>query len=142
MRGAVAISVLTALLGACIYDWTVPEPQGTSASTSTPTSGGGGQGAQGGAIGGMSPGGGGQGATGGGGGTPAACRPDGNDTACESCAKDQCCPEVEACYGDISCQCWIACIYLGGDCQGTCGNPSATTSALIDCALDHCGAFC
>jgi hypothetical protein len=124
-RAAVVASC--ALLGACIYDWTVPEPAGTPTSTSTSA---------------QASGGGGAGATGGGGGTPAACVPDGNDTPCEGCAKDQCCPQVEACYGDFNCECWIACIYLGGDCQGTCGNPSPVTSALLDCALDHCATFC
>ncbi|HHH29902.1 MAG TPA: hypothetical protein ENK57_16370 [Polyangiaceae bacterium] len=81
-----------------------------------------------------------------GGGVVGVCTPDGDDDACFVCAKQQCCPEVEACAAEPSCICWVQCVAdTLGDvtlCAGQCGAPGAAILDVLDCAGAGCAAEC
>ena len=81
-----------------------------------------------------------------GGGVDGVCTPDADDDACFVCAKQQCCPEVQACVAEPSCLCWVQCVAntLGdvATCAGQCGAPGAAILDLLDCASVGCSAEC
>ena len=76
-----------------------------------------------------------------------ACAPAAGDTACTTCSKMMCCPDVNACAGDANCLCWATCLGGGSSYQTclqpqACGQPSAVTSTLFQCALSKCQGTC
>jgi hypothetical protein len=82
------------------------------------------------------------GATTGGGGF---CTPDPNDFACVACAKQSCCPEVNACAADDNCTCWVLCLEQTGDvviCGVQCGLPGQALNDLGDCTGNLCQVEC
>jgi len=71
---------------------------------------------------------------------PSICDPEPQDDACVSCAKANCCPELEACPSDATCLCLLNCV-LGGEtpenCEALCGQSAAST-AVVDCGDASC----
>jgi hypothetical protein len=79
--------------------------------------------------------------------TPSACDPNGADSACDTCVKTFCCPQVEACAMDVGCWCLANCVSDGGDpfsCSGTCGLAFSPPGAaeLFSCAGTSCDMMC
>lgn len=120
---------------------------------SNPTTGGGGDGA--GANGGMGTGGDpGTGGDGGSGGGPTAeCMPEGTDTACQTCAKDSCCADYNACVADESCTTCLLCVQTNSADPAICltgenGEPPACDvqqdeeANVFSCANANCNAEC
>ena len=71
----------------------------------------------------------------------AMCPPDPGDDACFSCARDHCCPQVQACEADPVCNCTIDCIAQGGDpgvCNEDCGGMNKATVNLLGCSYVQC----
>ena len=54
------------------------------------------------------------------------CEPEGDDTTCVTCTKENCCPELEACAADTACACTLECL-------STEKNPEA---AIAMCAME------
>ena len=81
-----------------------------------------------------------------GGGVGGTCTPDADDNVCFICAKQQCCPEVQACVAEPSCICWVQCVAdTLGDitlCAAQCGAPGAAILDVLDCAGAGCSAEC
>lgn len=132
---------------ACSYDWTVPPPSpalggmgGADVTTSTTTTSAGGDGgSQGGA------GAGGAGGAGGIGGEDV-CAASPADSACETCVKGGCCPELTACVNDVQCNCYRLCYAAPtAGCFLACGltvTPGSPTDDLVTCAQANSCAAC
>jgi hypothetical protein len=78
---------------------------------------------------------------------PSACDPADGDTACDTCVKTMCCPQVEVCAADMGCWCIAQCVGDGGDgmaCSKTCGVEATPPGAaeLGGCAALACGGSC
>lgn len=81
------------------------------------------------------------------GGASMICDPVPNDTACTTCAKNNCCTQLEACEVDSQCGCVADCVLMGGDltnCAVGCGAipPSAATTAVGMCVNTNCSNDC
>jgi hypothetical protein len=75
------------------------------------------------------------------------CAPDPNDSDCAACGKMNCCEEVEACYADADCECYVQCIDDGGTiaaCDMAC--PMAQNvpafQDLLMCGTQSCALDC
>jgi hypothetical protein len=78
---------------------------------------------------------------------PSACDPADGDTACDTCVKTMCCPQVEVCAADMGCWCIAQCVGDGGDgmaCSGMCGVEATPPGAaeLGGCAALACSGSC
>jgi hypothetical protein len=73
------------------------------------------------------------------------CPPMPGDSQCTQCAKMNCCSDVNACQGDMTCTCWVGCLGQGGtfqSCTQLCGQTDMTTNALFQCAGTQCQGMC
>jgi hypothetical protein len=75
------------------------------------------------------------------------CNPAPNDTACETCSKQHCCAEVDACLALPNCTCWLVCAPQNPNnpiaCVMTCGGlPDNEAKALGACVQQQCGNQC
>ncbi len=75
---------------------------------------------------------------------PLECPPQPGDSACQTCIKEVCCPEVMSCMGNMNCTCWVMCIRNGHPqpvCVQMCGTPSQEYLDLVLCRgmCDSCG---
>ena len=73
------------------------------------------------------------------------CDPDVADTACDTCVKSACCPQIQTCFQDAGCTCVMPCLGDGYGllaCFGACGLFEAPPGAseLAMCAGDSCSA--
>jgi len=83
------------------------------------------------------------------GGASMICEPDPADTVCITCAKTECCMQLEQCELDMECKCVGDCVLAGGDlvgCAGQCNlsiaNPPAGAIPLYQCASGLCATQC
>ncbi len=83
------------------------------------------------------------------GGASMACEAAPNDTVCITCAKDNCCMQIEQCELNMDCKCVGDCVLGGGDlvgCATQCNvnfmNPPPGALALYQCAQGSCGTQC
>jgi len=73
---------------------------------------------------------------------PSICDPGPNDDACVSCAKENCCDQLEACPLDAACLCLLQCVLMGDTpevCEMQCGQ-SPASQAVVDCGDANCPA--
>jgi len=78
------------------------------------------------------------------------CMPAPGDTACFTCAKASCCPDITTCSGDPTCTCWFSCVQGNPNpsvmqlqaCYGMCGMPDTATTTLGQCVGGSCQAQC
>lgn len=75
------------------------------------------------------------------------CDPDVADSACDTCVKMACCPQIQTCFQDVGCACVMPCLgdgYGPLECFGACGLVDAPPGAneLGTCAGNSCGAAC
>lgn len=73
------------------------------------------------------------------------CMAQSGDDACVTCARANCCTEVQACEG-TECACLFEC-FLEPTCPAPqclleCPTEGAEAQAVISCALDKCGSEC
>jgi hypothetical protein len=139
MRHLILCALVASAAGACVYDWSVPASDGGAAGSGAGVGGAAGQ-AGGGAPGDGGGGDGGMAGAAGAGGAPAVCAPDGADDVCTACLKAQCCDQLVACEGDLTCECWADCIPTGADCTH-CGKPFGPSGALLLC-VTNCDVEC
>ena len=101
--------------------------------------GGAGQGGAGGGLGGAG------GAGGEGGGGSLVCEMDPTGLPCEFCVKMDCCPALEACVPDASCNtCW-GCLEMKGvpeECTAECDDEAPLDKALLECITASCSIEC
>lgn len=69
------------------------------------------------------------------------------DTACDTCVKMACCPQIQTCFLDMGCACVMACLGDGYGllaCFAACGlvDPPPGSAELGACAGDSCGPTC
>lgn len=81
-------------------------------------------------------------------GSAGACDPEKNDTACDTCVKENCCEQATACLEDADCVCFQECAAENPNpfgCYQQCGispQDPGPTADVVQCTLGSCAGEC